>query len=608
MLLILQGKANALNRIGTFARQQVFATGYEAGVEAMHHGRTLKDELVRKYEDTYGETVDAEALSEIDALVNKSEISTFASNLALLTVTNAAQFKEFSYGVRDLIPRIGKTAGSKIAKKEILEEVGEEGLKKFIPGFEKWSKLRKASDIGWAIAKNPIMEGPVEEGLQGVINNTFHEYNLHKYNPAGIHATMDFTTALGDSLTKQYGTVDGWEENMIGMILGGAGMPMIRRKTNDDGTKGGFSFDISGGIASELKERKAKREDVQNRANFLQKTYDAFVTKDKDGKSQFDSIAFTNSIIQNSVETASILQQRDGFVNAGDFKRAKDSDADLAFSYFKARYDTGRYESTLQDTVDMIEKMSPQEFGEQFQYDPTMSNTELEKRKQDTIKSFTREAENIKSALRQADTLLPQANENLRAGVAHAIYRGKNAEDRISSISEKISFLTNNAVTKDQLAKALDNQYDFAAGTIADPNVPDFTKKQAVADYKKSKQLIREIDRLEQQYNAPVLGSPTEEQLAKNLELRTKLQNEIIAKKEEYLELGKKYSAQFRVIKDVNDIRLANMIGNMKAYDELNTTIEGYVDSQGENSVEVESLHKDLSKLLADKTNFTRII
>ena len=615
------GLSNAINRVGTFARQQLHGTLFEAGVEAMHHGKELRDEMIRKYEEQYGQTIDAEQLATIDELVDSSQLSTFATNAALLTATNMAQFKEFSYGIRDLMA-IGKKSGSKIATKDIIEETTEEGLKKFVPGFEKWSKFRNIADKTWTYTKNPIMEGVVEEGLQGVINNTFHEYNLHKYNPNGLTATMDLSTAFGEALGKQYGTVDGWEENMIGMILGGVGVPMARRVKNEDGTSN-WKFEMSGGIATDIREKKAEKQDIQNRANFLQKTYDAFVTQDENGNKKFDQAKFMSSIVTNAVETASIAQQRDGFVEAGDFKRAKDADSDMAFSFFKARYDTGRFQDSVDDMVNGIESMSVDDFRNAFGYDSTVSDTELEKRKQDTIKSFTTQSENVKKSLRETDQLIPGADENLRAGVAHAIFRNRNAEDRIQRISQEISYLTNNSVTPNELSKSLTNQFtlnnflnpdvnfvespDFKNNYITSPDITPAQKEEVKKEYERGIELISKITQLEEEYNKPAPSGLTEEGLTNWLNNKTKTENELIAAKEEYLKIGQKYLPSFRTIKDVNDVRLNEMIGNTKATLELNEKIDNYVKEGNTNQIMVADLQRDLNKLLADKLTFARL-
>lgn len=615
------GMSNAINRIGQFGRQQLHGTLFEAGVEAMHHGKELKEEMIRKYEQQYGQTVDAEQLAIIDELVDNSQLSTFAVNAALLTATNMAQFKEFSYGIRDLMA-IGKKSGAKIATKEIVEETTEEGLKKFVPGFEKWSKFRKIADKTWNYTKNPIMEGIVEEGLQGVINNTFHEYNLHKYNPNGLATAMDLSTAFGEALGKQYGTVDGWEENMIGMILGGVGVPMARRTTKEDGTKG-WKFEMSGGIATDIRESKAKKEDIQNRANFLQKTYDAFVTQDENGKKKFDQAKFMSSVVTNAVEMASIAQQRDQYVQEGDFKRAKDADADMAFSFFKARYDTGRFQDTVTSTVEGIEQMSNDDFKKAFNYDPNISDSELAKRKDETIKSFVKQSEQIKTSLKETDQLIPNADENLRAGVAHAIFRNRNAEDRIKRISEEISYMTNNAVTPETLSRSLNNQFtlnnflnpdvnfvespDFKNNYITNPDITPEQKNQIKKEYDRGIELVSKIIELEEAYNKPAPSGLTEEGLNKFLENKTKTENDLIAAKEEYLAIGQKYLPSFKTIKDVNDVRLNTLIGDTKAMLALNTDVDTYVKEGNTNSVMVADLQRDLNKLLADKVTFARL-
>ena len=295
--------ATAWNRIGTFARQQMFGTMYEASVEARHHANELREALIEEHRNRYGTDPTEQDMQDIEREVASSGTASFLSNVALLSASNMAMYKNFGYGVKDLIgkrlgmAKVGLAPGRGVAKgaikeveetvaktaaqtaeKELAEGVVEGAAKEvgkdvtYKAAYDTWSGLRKGLDKTWTIAKQPLTEG-LEEGMQSIISNTLKDYHMHKYNPESLHETASIVDSFGKALKQQYsfGNADAWEENFIGMFLGGVGLPTITTRYNAEG-KQERGFGMAGGIFQEMKDRNIEIQRQRDHAEFLNKT------------------------------------------------------------------------------------------------------------------------------------------------------------------------------------------------------------------------------------------------------------------------------------------------------------------------------------------------
>lgn len=203
-------------------------------------------------------------LGEVQRLSKSVGNTTMTSNLALLSLTNATQFKRLLRGGYD-------NAFSGKALKVLNKETGEaiQGTNAIAKGLVEGTAQVAANKgvAGKAILgslKNFASEG-FEEGAQSVISNASQiaksaELNTFagaKLNPY-VSSEVDGLISAGvQAVSEQFGSIDspGWEEVAIGGIMGLMGVPMVKRKATDKG-KSKLSVDWQGGIKEAIGEAK----------------------------------------------------------------------------------------------------------------------------------------------------------------------------------------------------------------------------------------------------------------------------------------------------------------------------------------------------------------
>jgi hypothetical protein len=571
-------QAQGLTSLGTLGRQLTFGTAYEASVEARHHMRDLKEQLIeRKKAAKGGAELDSFELEDIDDQVKSSGTGVFLSNMALLSVSNAAQFNHFTYGVKNLI---GKNAGKQVIKglekKAFVEGADEAGKAILKPAFETWGKLRKTWDVV-KLVKNPLTEG-LEESLQSVINNGFTEYSMNKLNPYSQKESADLIESFGDAFSKQFdlGNKEGWKEFAVGFVLGGAGIPMYGRKGVDAEGKTKYGFTLMGGIADDIKDRKYEREQTKQYAKFYNATQ---------SKSPIDSVNVVRNTVKAGIETNSISKQYDDHINEGNFKEAKDSQEDIAFSFIKAAFDTGRFDTRVKGIADDVLAMSNDEFAKQFGYD-NLSEEELQSRKESVVKTYETLANQVKDSIKLVDSALPNVNESLRTAIAHSLFRDKRIDDRISSLVNRVNELGGFGYRPEKLNDIIGM---FSKTYAFEPEEGQLVNKKALDDNIKFQTLAKEYEEL----TAPDPTLTVEESVARNKKAeKVKTQIE---------QLIKKYPA---IAGAANIMDVTNNINEYNKFlDSLNTIKE----APGVNKDELDTISSDLNKLFADKIRYTAL-
>jgi hypothetical protein len=571
-------QAQGLTSLGTLGRQLTFGTAYEASVEARHHMRDLKEQLIEQKKAAKGGVeLDSFELEDIDDQVKSSGTGVFLSNMALLSVSNAAQFNHFTYGVKNLI---GKNAGKQVIKglekEAFVEGVDEAGKAILKPAFETWGKLRKTWDVV-KLVKNPLTEG-LEESLQSVINNGFTEYSMNKLNPYSQKESADLIESFGDAFSKQFdlGNKEAWKEFAVGFVLGGAGIPMYGRKGVDAEGKTKYGFTLMGGIADDIKDRKYEREQTKQYAKFYNATQ---------SKSPIDSVNVVRNTVKAGIETNSISKQYDDHINEGNFKEAKDSQEDIAFSFIKAAFDTGRFDTRVKGIADDVLAMSNDEFAKQFGYD-NLSEEELQSRKESVVKTYETLANQVKDSIKLVDSALPNVNESLRTAIAHSLFRDKRIDDRISSLVNRVNELGGFGYRPEKLNDIIGM---FSKTYAFEPEEGQLVNKKALDDNIKFQTLAKEYEEL----TAPDPTLTVEESVARNKKAeKVKTQIE---------QLIKKYPA---IAGAANIMDVTNNINEYNKFlDSLNTIKE----APGVNKDELDTISSDLNKLFADKIRYTAL-
>lgn len=205
----------------------------EARFEAINGARDYYETNKQKYIDLGMSEEEADFKASKESLGVGNTI--FALNTALLTMSNAQQFKSL------LNP------GYQVESKAIKGLMFKDG--KY--AFEGMGKLGKSISA----IKNPLMEG-VEELSQTGIESFSKSYYERINDPETTNLINAYTGALGDSMSKMF-SEEGLESFFVGMFTGAVGMPNIRKAIEDKSIKSAVTG-WSGGIAEQLRSIKAE--------------------------------------------------------------------------------------------------------------------------------------------------------------------------------------------------------------------------------------------------------------------------------------------------------------------------------------------------------------
>lgn len=205
----------------------------EARFEAINGAREYYDTNKQKYIDLGMSEEEADLKASKESLGVGNTI--FALNTALLTMSNAQQFKSLlnpgyqveSKAIKGLMLKDGKYA------------------------FEGMGKLGKTASL----IKNPLMEG-AEELSQTGVGEFAKSYYERINDPEATNLVNAFTASLADVKNKIL-SEEGLESFFVGMFTGAVGMPNIRKAIQDKSIKSAVTG-WSGGIAEQARAIKAE--------------------------------------------------------------------------------------------------------------------------------------------------------------------------------------------------------------------------------------------------------------------------------------------------------------------------------------------------------------
>lgn len=240
---ILKGvqRANYYKTAGSIADTGLFlarTSAYEAGMEARQNLKESVENYTNDFYEREGRMPSVAELSKFTEEATAAANGVFAANMAILSVSNAAMFgKAFNVKLPNIGDRISDGVMG-IGTKTLAEDAVKLTAKEV-------SKPGKIFGSVYNILRKPVIEGVYEEGLQGVAGKTMQNYLDAKYDPKQENS-YSFLNSLGEALSEQYGTKEGWKEMGIGMLIGFAGGLVQPAGRNEDGTKQSFSSRFPG--------------------------------------------------------------------------------------------------------------------------------------------------------------------------------------------------------------------------------------------------------------------------------------------------------------------------------------------------------------------------
>lgn len=204
-----------VGEVGSLVGRTMRSAGYEASVEALQYKKEAEENFYRNFASQNGREPSAEEVSQFEVDNNSAANAVFGANMAivgtsnLILLGNVLNIKNpVNLGFNDFLNKKAFGYGVDKATNTVL----------------KGSKLQVVNrNVFNYLVKPSATEGLYEEGLQGVTNKTANKWIEHTYDTKNSAETFSAMESFGQSLNEQYGTEEGWKDNMLGMLIGIAG-------------------------------------------------------------------------------------------------------------------------------------------------------------------------------------------------------------------------------------------------------------------------------------------------------------------------------------------------------------------------------------------------
>lgn len=204
-----------ISRISTATERLAVATQMslaESSVEAREAKNQFIDEQVAKWQELNpGKTVPEDVMNGINESANAVGNATFALNLPMLATSNLIMFGKMFRGAQ-----IGEKAIYDLAKTEAATATKSATWAQKMGDSKLAKAFAKADRVAGAPIRNMITEG-AQEGAQFAAS----EFSRSYYDDTFNDGQGDMSKALGESLSKTFGSKEGLENMIIGAIVGG---------------------------------------------------------------------------------------------------------------------------------------------------------------------------------------------------------------------------------------------------------------------------------------------------------------------------------------------------------------------------------------------------
>lgn len=378
-----------------FGRRVLTGANYEASVEANQAKREYKQLALQDYMQANNiqdpEAVPTEVIDKIDIEGNSVGNTVWGQNLAILHASHMLQFPS-TFGntfntARKFLPKgvvaAGDAAGlgSKAVKgiKFSADDVADAAYKTATRG-------EKIASNAYTFSKNALTEGLWEEGMQTTVSEAAKNYWQKKYDINNLNEAVSYADSFGEGLAKSYGTKEGWNSIGMGMLIGMVGSPgkgLLPGQIGIDKQTGKRADMWQGGALGEFKERDKKRAHLDR----LVEDYNTHATN------AMVTPAIVAGIENLAVEQSNTSEENSKIENDDKFGTLNVRD-DKFTMFVDTRNKTGKF-STVEDTFDSMERMTPEEFKQNF-YDQTNDKVIDRGKQQEIIKGLRNKANKIR--------------------------------------------------------------------------------------------------------------------------------------------------------------------------------------------------------------------
>lgn len=450
----------------------------EAQIESLGFLKEDAEQYLQAFERSYGRPPTAEETLEYREGARQATNGVFASNLALVGTSNFLQFgdligadKVFKKGILDGL--INKTFGLGIEKSVI--EAGKEGLESATWNVLKRTTAQKVGYHTFKALEKPVTEGLWEEGMQSVIQNTASDYMRSKFDPESMNKSKSAISSFIDGFSHTYGSKEGWQEIIAGMVIGGAGSVRV---------KGGF--DILG-----QREALNATKQYQSQAENLNETQGNFVAaNEKLLQAQENYNALQNESIRNlNARVGSTNQQIANSDKArleaakGNLEQAQLYYTNSVFAKLAAEKRADLSDSNKFDMDMMIDNIPEQTLKDMYGF---KNQEDIDAFKERTKKTLENQREAFDVSWDFAEQLNPGATasnlmsaQNIQEAAALQFFHGMMAADNANTIARTIE----DTVGQGGIASAMNYYANL-----------DSTNQQRVSQINENTEKVKELE------------------------------------------------------------------------------------------------------------------
>lgn len=421
------------------------------------------DALVRKHMDEFGnmDKTQEELVEELSAQIPKYDLNqieyagsqagnlAFFTNVPLVGASNLIQFsKAFNTSYR--------TGQNLISKGAInpLRGVVTTAEGKLATAASQASKFDKV--VGYtAIALKPGLTEAFEEFSQGVIEKGYSDYYSLEYKDGAIQDTKSFLNSVTTQAALYANSVEGFDSVALGFLMGMVGLPLgIRQDAETGKTKIGFGF--TGGIKEAIQEFNAELKKTDNAVEHY-------------NEGNFNEVLKNN--LNAVIKQMQIQKNLDKFAEEENIFEYKNAEFQSIYNFIENRIKNEIGETVFQD-IDAIEKMTLEEFNEQFAFkEDNFQFTEETKKK--AVESMRSTAESIFKAHEDVNNVI-----NYKRGFIDKLFKTK-----FEGLSNEDGFITESLT--DQM------KFLYASGLNLRKREEELTKR--VSDLTKGKLNVSEL-------------------------------------------------------------------------------------------------------------------
>ena len=395
----------------------------EASVEAREAKKQFMESEIAKWQEAHpGEPVPSDVEAAIEASATAAGNVTFGINLPLLTATNLLMFGKTLMG-----SRLGEKAMFDVERKTVTDAA---------TAGSKWAEKTANSKMGRLYAKaqknfGPVLENMATEGFQEGAQFAASEFSRNYYSDKFSDGSADMAKAFSEALSHTLGSKEGWENIVIGALVGG-GTGAVSR--------------IAG---AEKRLLKAKNTNTQEALKIL------------------NSGGVSNAIenMEQTTHNLALVKQMDDANKKGDFEAAETARMRIIHNVFSKLNRLGALDYAMEQFEDAA-SMSEDDFKKAFGYDMKATLKEQTGKTQSEIIADTKsKMETAIKRSEQVSRILSQyePGNNLIAKIKEGLQTDETKNNK--KIQESVrnlygQMLTYHLLDIDSIDSVIVNQYD----------------------------------------------------------------------------------------------------------------------------------------------------